>query len=98
MKERIKQACPGRQKPLDALKNMAENRLKNNVIHENVVLIIVHNHVKYQDTIILHEILYRTTFPKIIYCGHEKKSTLNHEYPFVFFRDVTENQEVNCVP
>ncbi len=99
MQKRIMNACPGKKKPLDALKKMKENSLKDNARHDDIVLIIVCFQVKYEDVFQLHEILYRKTFPKIIYCGHQKKSTLSRDFSFVFFRDVTSDHELfyTCV-
>ncbi len=99
MQKRIMKACPGKKKPLDALKKMKENSPKDNAKHDNIVLIIASFHVQYQDVFQLHELLYRATFPKIIYCGHQKKPTLSREFSFVFFRDVTADHELfyTCV-
>ena len=96
VKKSIKKQCPGHNKPLKALNEIQSDQIGT---HSNVILIIVAFKTELEDVFRYHELLYRHTFPKMVYCGPQKKSTLDSTFSFVFFRPHTHDAELfyTCV-
>ena len=96
VKENIEKRCPGHNEPLKALNQLQPDQIG---IHSNVVLIVVAFKTEFEDVFNYHELLYRHTFPKMVYCGPQKKSSLDKTFSFVYFRPHTNDAELfyTCV-
>ena len=66
----------------------------NPVVYDNILVIIAAFFEDYEDVFRIHNILYRKTFPKIVFCGPTKKPSLDKSYPFVYFRELTKTKEL----
>ena len=66
----------------------------NPVVYDNILVIIAAFFKDYEDVSRIHNILYRKTFPKIVFCGPTKKPSLDDSYPFVYFRELTKTKEL----
>ena len=84
--------CPANQSIEDLVKLYALQ--KNAVVYDNILVIITSLYEDYQDVFRIHNILYRRTFPKMVFCGPSKKASLDSSYPFVYFRDITTDKEL----
>ena len=84
--------CPTSQNIDDLVKSYVTK--DNPVVYDNILVIIAALYEDYQDVFRIHNILYRRTFPKMVFCGPTKKPSLDDSYPFVYFRDVTKDKEL----
>lgn len=96
VQENVKNQCAGYTKPLEKLQQWSSQQRP---VYTNVILIVVAFKTEFEDIFKLHDLMYRHTFPKMVFCGPTKKSTLDYTFPFVFFRQHTYDAELfyTCV-
>ena len=70
VQENVQNQCAGYTKPLEKLQQWSSQQRP---VYANVILIVVAFKTEFEDIFKLHDLMYRHTFPKMVFCGPTKK-------------------------